>query len=167
MVLTNDEKTAKFCRMFAQQGRTNTGVYIHDNVGYNFRMTDIQAAIGLEQLKKLPYIIQRKREIKALYRTELDDRVSFPAIDTRSNDVPFRVVVIVPDPVDLQAKLTDIQTRPVFYPLHLQPPYLQEGKFPHSIYAHAHGLALPSWVGLTDEQIKYIAKEVNRCAFQS
>ncbi|MBU0650621.1 DegT/DnrJ/EryC1/StrS family aminotransferase, partial [bacterium] len=70
-VLTQEKKYSDFVYMFKNVGREKKGIYIHDNIGHNFRFTDLQAAIGLAQLRKIDYIIDKKNKINAFYKKEL------------------------------------------------------------------------------------------------
>jgi len=162
MVLTDDDKIADKCLRLAHQGNLGKGQYIHETIGYNFRMTDLQAAVGLAQLKKLPLIIEMKRTNEALYRRLLNGAVEFPCVDSRCFSVPFRIVILVENPKELSTHLNEcgVDTRRVFYPLHIQPCYNRNGDFSNSVRAYERGLALPSSVRLTQEQIKYICNRI-------
>ena len=162
MVLTNSDEVADKCLRLAHQGNLGKGQYIHETIGYNFRMTDLQAAIGLAQLSKLPRIVEMKRANEKLYRELLDGIVEFPYIDSRCFSVPFRIVILVNDPEVLSAYLKErgVDTRRVFYPLHMQPCYNRRGNFPNSVRAYEKGLALPSSARLAEEQIRYICNKV-------
>jgi perosamine synthetase len=164
MVLTNDDKLADKCLILKHQGRTGRGMYFHEHIGYNFRLTDLQAAVGLAQLSKLSTIIERKKKNEKLYRDYLVEvkSVEFPYIDPRGFNVPFRINILVDDPESLSTFLNDkgIGSRRFFFPLHVQPCYDIKGEFPNSVTAYERGLSLPSSVKLTEEQIRYIADKI-------
>ena len=161
MCLTNNEHYYKTLTALNNQGRQGRGWYIHEQIGYNFRMTDLQAGIGLAQLGKLDYIIEQKKHIEKLYRLLLDGVVSLPKIDDNGRSVPFRVNILVDDPQGLMEYLKEkgVASMRFFYPLHRQPcyPNCADDEYPNSDWLYEHGLSLPSWVGLTDEQVEYIA----------
>jgi perosamine synthetase len=168
MVLTNNPEIADRALMLKHQGRRKRGIYLHESVGFNFRLTDMQAAIGLAQLNKLDFIILRKKEIEKRYRDNLKNThgITLPYIDTNGFNIPFRVNILLSKPQQLMQYL---QTKCVgsmrfFYPLHRQPCYksfkLHDRDFLNSIWAYEHGLSLPSWVGLTDTQIDYVCEAV-------
>ena len=166
MVLTNsDELTEKVIRLL-NQGRTGRGWYVHDEIGYNFRMSDLHAAVGLAQLDKLDEIIARKKHHEVLYRELLSGVVDLPIIDSRCFNVPFRHNIFVDDPESLSGylKSKNIGSLRFFYPLHRQPCYrylgLDDVQFPNSVWAYEHGLSLPSSATLTDAKIKYICGEI-------
>ena len=164
MVLTNDDELARQCLILKHQGRTGRGIYFHDYIGYNFRLTDLQAAIGLAQLSKLPTIIEKKKRNERLYKELLKDieGVEFPYIDPRGFNVPFRINILVDEPEALQKFLEseEIGSRRFFYPLHKQPCYNVDGEFPNTVRAHEKGLSLPSAVTLTEEQINYVCDKI-------
>jgi perosamine synthetase len=166
MVLTSDDKLAEQCLIMKHQGRTGRGMYFHEHIGYNFRLTDLQAAVGLGQLSKLPTIIERKKRNEKLYRDLLTDvdGVEFPYVDPRGFNVPFRINILVDDPESLSNFLNenDIGSRRFFFPLHQQPCYKVRGKFPNSVNAYRRGLSLPSSVKLTEDEIKYIADRIRK-----
>jgi perosamine synthetase len=164
MVLTNDDKLAEKCLILKHQGRTGRGIYFHEHIGYNFRLTDLQAAVGLAQLSKLSTIIERKKRNERLYREYLAgvEGVEMPYIDPRGFNVPFRINILVDNPKELSDFLNKegIGSRQFFYPLHLQPCYNINGEFPNAIKASERGLSLPSAVTLTQEQIEYVCQKI-------
>ena len=166
MVLTNDDKLAEKAVILLNQGRTGRGWYIHDHLGYNFRMTDLQAGVGLGQLTKLKEIIRRRKRNEKLYRKYLANvkEVEFPHEDPEGYKVPFRNLIIVKDPQALLEFLNNegVKANRSFYPLHLQPCYKEEaGKsFPNSLYLYEHLLRLPSGTLLKEEEIKYVCQKI-------
>lgn len=164
MVLTNDDELVRQCLILKHQGRTGRGIYFHEHIGYNFRLTDLQAAVGLAQFSKLPTIIERKKGNEKLYRELLKDveGVEFPYIDPRGFNVPFRINILVDEPERLHNFLEKegIGARRFFYPLHQQPCYKVGGEFPNSVRAYERGLSLPSAVTLTREQISYVCQKI-------
>jgi perosamine synthetase len=164
MVLTNDDELAEQCILMKNQGRLRAGAYIHPHIGYNFRLSDLQAAIGLAQLSKLAIMIEMKKTNEKLYRDGLIDvkGVEFPYIDPRVYNVPFRINILVDDPEGLQKSLEKegIGSRRFFYPLHRQPCYNLGGQYPNTEKAYARGLSLPSSVALSEPQIMYVCERV-------
>jgi len=164
-LLTDDPALAESCLYFRNQGRLERGSFTHPHLGYNFRLTDIQAGIGLAQLDKLAEISEKKRKNELLYRSFLTDvkEVAFPAIDPDSERVPFRVNILVPDPVQLGRFLESrgVGVRRFFYPLHRQPCFTAQnsrvaGEICGSVYAFDHGVSLPSSAKLTEHEIRYV-----------
>jgi perosamine synthetase len=148
------------------QGRKASGTFVHPEIGYNFRITDLQAALGLSQLGKLDRIAREKRKIDALYRKHLEGRVSFLKVRDDFSYIPFRVVVFTEDAERTMSFLRDrgIEPRSVFFPLHRQPCYAHlssdDREFAASNECFRRGLCLPTWIGLTEEQIEYTSRAV-------
>lgn len=163
-VVTNRDDLAEKCLILKNHGRTRTGMYIHEHIGYNFRLTDLQAALGLAQFSKLATIIERKKKNEELYRQLLEDveGIEFPYIDPRGFNVPFRTNILVDDPKSLSTFLSEneIGSRSFFYPLHMQPCYNVDGEFPNAAKAYERGLSLPSSVTLSEEQILYVCEKI-------
>jgi perosamine synthetase len=162
-LVTDDAELADRIRKIKNFGRRQSGVDFHETLGYNFKFTDLQAVVGIEQMKKLNWRVQRKREMFALYRRELMDVPQVGFIETNLEETsPWFIDVLVPDPQALGSflKERDIGTRPCYPSIHSQPPYGVEGTFPVSNYVSAHGLWLPSSSFLSDEDITRICREI-------
>ncbi len=164
MLLTDDDKLAEWCRFFKNQGRLGGGPYIHPHLGYNFRLSDLQAAVGLGQLSKLSTIIEKKKRNESLYRENLADveGIEFSYIDPRSSNVPWRINIFIEKPEALQNFLEKegIGTRRFFAPIHSQPCYNLGGDFPNAERAYERGLSLPSSPVLTEEQVYFICQKI-------
>jgi perosamine synthetase len=168
-VCTNDEEVYNKLLFLRNQGRIDRGSFIHPQIGYNFRITDIQAAIGLTQLNKLDYIIERKKHNFNFFKEQLADieqvRVCEP--EDGSGHVPFRVAVITEDKSDKlmeHLKENGVETRTFFYPLHKQPCFseLTQQQCSNSVYLYEHGLCLPVFPELKEEQIIYISNLIKK-----
>jgi perosamine synthetase len=173
MVLTNDDGLAKAAYRLKNYGRDQKGTFIHESIGFNFSFTDLQAAVGVAQMKKMPAIVQRKREIRDRYVAELADCTAIRPvyIDPRCEPVFWFTSFLCDDPAALGAFLRerDIQTRRFFYPLHLQPCYTsfsgvkglnQDFSVSESIYNR--GISLPSFYGLTADDQSYVIDQIRR-----
>jgi perosamine synthetase len=166
MLTTNNEDIAKRCYSLKNHGRTTRGTFIHEHIGFNFCFSELQAAIGLAQLRKLDQILSRKKAIEQRYKSQLFDisDLRFPHIDPKSVPMPWFSNILVDNPaklaIDLQAK--GIQTRRFFPPIHQQPCYhgLFNGHYPNAERIYNSGLSLPSGVLLTDEQIDFVAQNI-------
>ncbi len=166
MILTDNEALFRKCWQLKNHGREVKGTFIHPHIGYNFCFTDLQAAIGLAQLRKLPRILEIKKAINDKYRELLAgvEAVKFTEVDKRGKPAHWFTSILVDDVEGLAKHLEKegIQTRRFFYPMHMQPPYKEKvrGSFPNSEWAYNHGLSLPSSVLLKDEQIEIIAEKI-------
>ena len=168
-VCTDNEEIYKKLLFLRNQGRLNRGTFIHPEIGYNFRMNDIQSAIGLKQLEKKDFICARKRQNFNLYYERLKNNTNLKIImpKKQSGFVPFRVAVIFKDKAnDVSKFLTSngIETRTFFYPLHKQPCYSDlkndDANFLSSIELFDHGLCFPVYPEMTEEQINYICDKI-------
>lgn len=169
-VTCKDEETYQRLRLLRNQGRPNSGTFIHPMIGFNFRITDLQAAIGLAQLDRLPEIIARKADNLALYREFLDGQphVRILGAARDSSHVPFRCVLMCDDAGALAEHLTanQIETRGFFYPMHKQPCFVErygsedDAHYPVAIKAHERGMCLPIYPGMTKADIRRIADAI-------
>ena len=173
-VVCKDKSTFDQLSLLRNQGRFDRGSFIHPAIGYNFRITDLQAAIGLVQLLKLDQIIERKRKTISTYADLLSmvPQVHILEIEEGSTHVPFRCVLIAEQAHELMKYLEShgIQSRNFFYPLHMQPCFtnwlktqhsLQDVDYPNSIYGYENGLCLPIFPTLSYDDVSYIAGKVS------
>ncbi|MFA6529087.1 MAG: DegT/DnrJ/EryC1/StrS family aminotransferase [Candidatus Gracilibacteria bacterium] len=166
LIMTDSKELAQKCFAFKNHGRPIKGIFTHEEIGYNFSTTDLNAAIGVAQMKKLARIIARKREMRDLYK-KLMPKVKFYEYKENIDCVPWFTNIKVEDPQKLAEylKTNSIGTRRFFPPLHTQPCYKNTDYFSGEYYgstdAFEHGLSLPSTVTLQDSQIKYIAEKIN------
>src|SRR5574341_1673556 len=128
IVLTNNDEIAKKCYRLKNHGRDKKGVFIHEHIGFNFSFTEMQAAIGIAQMKKLSRIIRKKQIIYNNYISNLRGLERFKPvyIDSRSSPVFWFTSFLSEDTSQLAEYLlkNGIPTRRFFYPRHLQPCYL-------------------------------------------
>lgn len=168
MVLTGDPALAERCRSLRNLCFRPGRRFVHDELGWNYRMTNLQAALGCAQLEKLDQHIRRKREIGALYNQLLAGHrcLHLPPASTPDADNIYWVygIELTPqctlsvDDVTGQLGHMGIGTRPFFWPMHEQPVFLRMGLFANESYPHAERMArrgfyLPSGLGLKDEQV--------------
>lgn len=178
LVTCKDENTYHKLCLLRNQGRIDRGSFIHPSIGFNFRMTDMQAAIGLNQLRKLEVILSKKRSIYKAYTGGLTkvQEVRILGAAKHSGHVPFRCVILVERAVELQAvlKKKGIQTRSFFYPLHKQPCFEkikhqsyhvqadEDDAFVNANYGYEHGICLPIYPGLQLDQVTYIIENIRK-----
>ena len=164
-VCTNDKNIYNKLLYLRNQGRLNRGSFIHPEIGYNFRITDIQAAIGLVQLNKLEKIKSSKISILNQYIKHLKNIPGVKIIQPPqgSNHIPFRVAILFDQNIDsIMQYLTDkgIETRTFFYPIHKQPCYKTSINLKNSTYVYKHGLCMPSYPELNKDQIQYVCDKI-------
>ena len=168
VILTGSEEIFNRLKMLRNQGRIHSGTFVHPGLGMNFRMTDLQCALGVAQAKKFETIEKIKAENHQIYETCLREvsEIEFIKINDFSGFVPFRVNVKVPGLEKLIEHLEKkgVQTRRMFYPLHRQPcfSYLnyEEDEFPAANEAYQKGMSLPIHCGLKEDDIKYICSSI-------
>ncbi len=167
MVTTNDQTLYDRANHFKGQGLAMHRQYWHDVVGYNYRMTNICAAIGLAQLEQVEDFIEKKRKIAQRYREGLKN--SKYKFHEESKDVfhTYWMCSILVDSPENREPLRDhlatagIETRPLFYPVHTMPMYAQRfQKHQTAEKLGWLGINLPSYPGLNDEDIDFIIKTI-------
>jgi len=184
MVHTDDKRLAERCRLLRNLCFKPQQRFVHDELGYNFRMTNLQAALGLAQLERLDEFVAIKRAMGKKYRELLKDITSLhlPLEQTEYADNIYWVYGIVLNDdyrlnaAEMMKKLAEHQVgaRPFFWPMHQQPVFQKMGlfkgeKYPVAEWLARQGFYLPSGLALTGEQIdrvtdilKAIMKEIAR-----
>ena len=151
------------------QGLAAGKEYFHDIIGYNYRMTNICAAIGCAQLENASDIITKKREIANWYNSQLNN---LPLqLHKESKDVfhtYWMYTVMVEDAkkrdnLRIYLKEKGIETRPAFHPVHQMPMYYKDGtSFPVADRLGSRGINLPSYPELNESDVKYISEQIQK-----
>jgi perosamine synthetase len=171
VVLTNDGSLYERLRLLRNQGRLHSGTFIHDSLGMNFRMTDLQCAIGLAQLRKLPAITEAKLRNHERYVQNLQglNGIRWLRVQEGSTYIPFRFAMVSDrrDAVMEALEANGIQTRSFFYPLHKQPALTKysRGPLPVAESLYERGVCLPIHVSLSTsdiDEISQVIAEVHR-----
>ncbi|MBS1927025.1 MAG: DegT/DnrJ/EryC1/StrS aminotransferase family protein [Chitinophagaceae bacterium] len=168
MVVTHDETLIERARHFRGQGLAQHREYWHDVIGYNFRMTNIEAALGLAQLERVEHFLAAKKQIADWYQSFLDaGKVTFHNEVGDVTHSHWMCSILVNDPAQREPlrnhlALQGIETRPLFYPIHTMPMYAQKFQ-KHDVAENLgwRGINLPSFPGLTKEQVMYISQHIN------
>lgn len=168
VILTNNDDLYEKLKLMRNQGRPNSGTFIHPILGMNFRLTDLQCAVGVAQIKKIETIINAKIKNYQLYKSLLSDvpQVNFIQELDYCNFVPFRSPMVVENCKGLVDWLekNGIQTRGYFYPLHKQPCFrnykYENDNFKTTNFLNDNGLAMPVYPGLLEENIIYICNKL-------
>jgi perosamine synthetase len=160
--ITNNDEFARKMRMIKNFGRVSGGIDIFETFGINMKFTDIQAVIGIEQMKKLPYRIKKMREIFDLYYKELSEINMYCKIIEPPNDewIPWFIDIFVEERDNLAIFLNkhNIQTRITYPEINKTPMYFDNEVLVNSRYISSNGLFLPSHTLLTNNEIKYICE---------
>ena len=166
MVLFKQSDIAQFAKTLRDHGMSKTKRYWHEHVGFNYRMTNMQAAVGLAQIERSAEILQQKRAVFEAYREAFENCSYFTYV---ANERPSEhcsnwlfVVVLntdfIRDNVMDALRLCGIDSRPVFYPLHTMPPYLKYKRSNCELAENMsqQGICLPSSATLTKDDLDYI-----------
>jgi perosamine synthetase len=175
MVLTDDDALAERCRSLRNLCFQPKKRFVHEELGYNFRMTNLQAAVGVAQLERLEEFVARKRRMGRFYTERLsgiEGLELMPAKTSHADNIYWVYGMMLKDEVPFNAEEAmrrlggrGIGTRPFFWPMHEQPVYQKMGLFKGEKYPVAERLArrgfyIPSGMALTDEQMEEVAESV-------
>lgn len=167
MVVARDPDVFKRCTNLKNQG-VSSQMYWHDVVAYNYRMTNLCAAIGLAQLEQIDEILQKKRDIANWYAEDLKGLPLKTHVEIGDVKHSFWMCsILLDDPKHrnpLREFLTNakIETRPLFYPVHTMPMYKSRDaeNYPIAESLGSRGMNLPSWPALTREQVTQITGKI-------
>jgi perosamine synthetase len=174
MLLTNDDATAERLRYLRNMCYRTDRRFYHTELGFNFRMTNLQAAVGLAQVERIDEIVQRKRHVGQRYTEGLADvpGLQLPVEEPWAKQVYWMYGVVVDDATGLDGAEfagmlaeKEIQTRPFFLGMHRQPALTERGffegaEFPVADRLARQGLYLPSGLALTDDQLDQVIEGV-------
>jgi perosamine synthetase len=169
MITTNDDVLAQRMRILRGQGMDPNRRYWFPTIGFNYRMTNVQAAIGVAQMERINYFVDRRRWVARMYQQHLEHTdITLPTEAAWAKNVFWLYSVCVPEDVDRDAIMADlaelgIETRPFFVPMHACPPYLdQEGdrRYPVSTRIANRGISLPSSATLDEGDIARVASQL-------
>jgi perosamine synthetase len=172
-VVCNDDALAEKLRILRDHGMSPVKRYWHEFVGYNYRMTNMQAAVGVAQLERWEEIIGAKKRIRSFYsrhlrRTGTETQKEVPGACSVCWLYTLQVIpgTFGSDRSQLMERLkkADVDTRPLFYPLPAMPPYFipdWQARFPNAHRISQNGLSLPSSVELTDRELARVVAAFN------
>lgn len=170
MIVTNDKTIASRAKALKGQGLAMYREYWHDVIGYNFRMTNICAAIGVAQLESIDEVIEKKRNIAQWYVDDLKGLachllVGMDGINGITNTYWMCTLILenseIRESLRLYLKERGIETRPSFYPVHTMPMYSQKyQKLSVAEKLGWSGINLPSYPELTKEDVQYIVTQI-------
>jgi perosamine synthetase len=168
MVVTNDEQMARTVLTLKEQGMDPNRRYWYPVIGYNYRMTNIAAAIGLAQVEKADWHMQRRLEVAGWYREQLEP---VPGLLMQVEEewarhvyqfftiVLGKEITATREQVIAHLLACGVEGRPVVYPMHTLPPYWDStmaGEFPVAEMIASRGINLPTWAGLTREDVSHV-----------
>lgn len=162
-LITDDDEIARRIRRLKDFGRSGGGNDIHATIGYNFKFTELQAAVGIEQMKKLSGRIGRKKEIWKLYKEQLQ---GVQGVQLFEHDLELTAPWFIDclterrDELISFLKARNIGTRVMYPPINQQEAYRLPGQFPVAECVGQKGLWLPSAVQLTNDEVVYITNAI-------
>jgi perosamine synthetase len=174
ILTTDNEALANRMQWLKAQAFGRESHFWHEDFGYNFRMSGMQAALGRSQLERLDELVATRRRCGKLYTEALEDidDITLPIEQPNCTNVYWMYSIVLPDNVNRNKVMAildqqyNIETRPMFSPLHLQPIYRYlgyvQGDFPISEWLGDQGMNLPSSTSLTPDDIEYIASTLKQ-----
>jgi perosamine synthetase len=168
MLVTNDDELAAHARQLRGQGVSPTRTYWHDILGFNYRMTNVAAAMGCAQLERIDETLAAKKEIAGWYQRYLGGIEGL----TLQSQAPWATAVYWMNSILVAPELRDplrdylagegIETRPFFHAAHTMPVYRSAESHPVAERLAASGINLPSFAELAEEQVVEICGAVRR-----
>ena len=171
MVTTNDKALADKMRLMKNHAFSHERHFWHKILGFNYRMTNIQAAIGLAQTENLEKFVNKRISNAMLYNSLLGniEEISLPPATPGVRNVYWMYGILLKDwshvtrdTIRYELAAKGIETRTFFIPIHKQPVYKGwfSGKYPNAEYLCTNGLYLPSSTSLKEEEIKFVANTI-------
>ena len=176
MISVNSEKLYKKCNSLKNLCFGKINRFNHDDLGWNYRLTNIQAALGLSQLKNIKNTIRKKMEIGNYYyeKLKLNNNIQIlPPFNSFSKNIYWVVGILIKNKkmtaLNLSKKLLKfgIETRPFFWPMHQQSIFkklklFKNQNYPNSTYLSKYGLYVPSYLLLKKKEINKISNVINK-----
>lgn len=173
MISTNNKKLYKKSQSLRNLCFGKTNRFHHDDIGWNYRMTNIQAALGISQLKRLDLIVKKKIEIGKYYYKKLINNkniyIAPPNIEYFKNiywvvGILIKNKKILASRVIKKLKSYGIGARPFFWPMHEQKilKNFKKNKYPNSTYLAKYGFYIPSFIGIKNKDMDYIVSVINK-----
>jgi perosamine synthetase len=169
MLTTNNSQLAEQARLLRGQGLGTERRYWHEVIGFNYRMTNLQAALGIAQMERIEWYVEERIRVAKLYLERLvavQDYLILPQEADWAKHVYWMFGVLIKGATEkkrdrIMQTLAErgVETRPFFYPMHMLPPYQKlevKDQFPIAAKIAAQGISLPTYANLTEADIDYI-----------
>lgn len=167
MIVTNDEGLAKKAKHLTTQAKSDPFEYIHDEIGYNYRLVNVAAAMGVAQMELLPGFLKRKKEILAFYKSELQGigDISFQAVSEDVNPNCWLPTIRTSRQREVLKLLNDhkMQSRPFWVPMNQLRMFtgnVYYNKTDRSGFIYRHCLSIPCSTNITDEALQSVADKI-------
>ena len=176
MIVTDNRELADRARYLTTQAKNRTKEYIHNEIGYNYRLTNIQAAMGVAQLEGLPEVIKTKRVIAERYNmalSALPGIVVMPEADWARSNLWLYTILIDRDVFGMDSRAlmrvlaeSNIETRPLWEPLHMSKAHRGNLKYDNPVAEalYRNALSLPCSANLTEEQQMFVIERIQSVA---
>jgi len=173
VILTNNQKTAELCQSMRSQGRAVTGLWLHhERLGYNYRLSELHAVIGVAQLERFSEIIEKRKKAAEYYNKRLEN-IDWLKIPYISSDVTYMSWFVYVIRVDKSIRdnmmeyliKNGIGCKPYFTPIHTQPYYAEKfgfkkGDFPVTDMIADECIAIPFYTNITEEEMDYVIEKI-------
>lgn len=170
VIVTNDETLAKRARHLSTQAKANPDTYYHDEIGFNYRLVNILAAVGVAQMEQLPGFILKKKAIDAYYRQNLSGvgDIRFQKVEEEVNPNCWLFTFSSAKQQEILKKLQaeKVIARPFWMPMNQLPMFTENvyvSNDDHSRNVHAESLSIPSSVNLEEGQMAEVVRIIKTC----
>ena len=174
MVITNNKRIANTIRYLSTQANNNSQEYIHNEIGYNYRLTNIQAALGLAQLEKIKNFVRKKNQIYKFYHKAFKENKNISVLSppNYSSNNHWMISIYVKNiknkkhrsEIIKELKNRGVESRPMWHLCHLQKPYLKNQSY---LISKAQKLQkkiinIPSSTGITQKELNKVSSIINK-----
>jgi len=167
MIVTNDETLAKKAKHLTTQAKSDPFEYMHDEIGYNYRLVNVAAAMGVAQMEQLPGFIKRKKEVMAFYKNELNGvgDIKFQEVSSDVNPNCWLPTIMTEKQKEILKILNDnkMQSRPFWVPMNQLRMFKDNifyNKNNRSDFVYKHCLSIPCSTNITDEELKAVCDKI-------
>jgi perosamine synthetase len=167
VIVTDDEDLAKKAKHLTTQAKSDPFEYVHDEIGYNFRLVNVLAAMGVAQMELLPSFIKRKKEIDALYKKELEGTgdISFQKVEADVDANCWLFTIMTEKQKEVLKVLNDnkMQSRPFWVPMNKLNMFKDDVYYNNndkSDYIYQRCLSIPCSTYITDEEVRAVAEKI-------
>ena len=167
MIVTDDEVLAKKAKHLTTQAKSDPFEYMHDEIGYNYRLVNVAAAMGVAQMEQLPGFLGRKKEIIAFYKKELEGigDIKFQQVSDDVNPNWWLPTIFTKKQKEVLKVLNDhkMQSRPFWVPMNQLPMFKDDiyiNKNDRSGFVYQHCLSIPCSTNITDEEMQGVCNKI-------
>ena len=163
MIVTSDEKVAKRAKHLSTQAKSDPFEYFHDEIGYNYRLVNMAAAMGVAQMEQLPNFLLRKKEIIAFYKQALQGigDISFQEVDADVNPNWWMPTIKTNKQAEILKKLNEekLQSRPFWIPMNQLPMFIEDLYYHQndcSDFIYRNCLSIPCSTYISDSEMQKV-----------